>query len=82
MSKKIEKKELDQLKSQETEKAKLLNQIGFAEAQKHELLHTFAQIASDSRKFAAELEEKYGKINVSLEDGSYEIAEEDGEANS
>jgi|TARA_R100000081_G_C4784343_1_gene153553 hypothetical protein len=81
MSKKIEKKELDQLKSQETEKAKLLNQIGFAEAQKHELLHAFAQIASDSRKFATELEEKYGKINVSLEDGSYEIAEEDGEAN-
>ena len=81
MSTKIEEKELEQLKAQQGAKARLLSDIGAIEAQKHELLHAFAEIVSKSKKLNEELEEKYGKITVNLEDGSYEeIVEEDGQA--
>mgnify|MGYP001036358963 CR=1 FL=1 len=86
MSKKIEQKELDQLKNQEATKARLLAEIGAVEAKKHEFLHAFAELVSQSIEANNKLEEKYGKINVDLKDGSYEEvkeenAEEDGQAN-
>jgi hypothetical protein len=81
MSTKIEEKELEQLVAQQGAKARLLSDIGAIEAQKHELLHAFAEIVGESKKLNEELEEKYGKITVNLEDGSYEeILEEDGQA--
>ncbi len=81
MSTKIEEKELEQLTAQQGAKARLLSDIGAIEAQKHELLHAFAEIVGESKKLNEELEEKYGKITVNLEDGSYEeIIEEDGQA--
>jgi hypothetical protein len=81
MSTKIEEKELEQLVAQQSAKARLLSDIGAIEAQKHELLHAFAEIVGESKKLNEELEEKYGKITVNLEDGSYEeILEEDGQA--
>ena len=59
----------------------MLSDIGAIEAQKHELLHAFAEIVGESKKLNEELEKKYGKITVNLEDGSYEeIVEEDGQA--
>jgi len=86
MSKKIEKKELEQLTAQQTTKVRLLSDIGAIEAQKHELLHAFAEVVGKSRELNETLEEKYGKIKVNLEDGSYEEiveeeVEEDGQAN-
>tara|TARA_B100000497_G_C7543059_1_gene328604 strand:+ start:359 stop:619 length:261 start_codon:yes stop_codon:yes gene_type:complete len=85
MSKKLEKKELEQLTAQQTAKVRLLSDIGAIEAQKHELLHAFAEVVSKSRELNETLEEKYGKIKVNLEDGSYEEiveeeVEEDGQA--
>ena len=81
MSEKIEKKELEQLTAQQTTKVRLLSDIGAIEAQKHELLHAFAEVVGKSRELNETLEEKYGKIKVNLEDGSYEeIVEEDGQA--
>jgi len=86
MSKKIEEKELEQLKAQESVKLRLISDIGAVEAQKHELLHAFAEVVGKSKELNNTLEEKYGKITVNLEDGSYEKiveeeVEEDGEAN-
>ena len=81
MSNKIEEKELEKLSNQQSIKASLLSDVGAIEAQKHELLHTFAEAVRESRKFNDELEDKYGKITVNLEDGTYEkIVEEDGQA--
>ena len=81
MSNKIEEKELEQLTAQQSVKASLLSDIGAVEARKHELLHAFAEVVSNSKKLNETLEEKYGKITVNLEDGSYEeIVEEDGQA--
>ena len=81
MSNKIEEKELEKLSNKQSIKARLLSDVGAIEAQKHELLHTFAEAVRESRKFNDELEDKYGKITVNLEDGTYEkIVEEDGQA--
>ena len=81
MSKKIEEKELEQLTAQQSVKASLLSDIGAVEARKHELLHAFAEVLDKSKELNETLEEKYGKITVNLEDGSYEeIKEEDGQA--
>jgi len=85
MSKKIEEKELEQLVAQQSAKAGLISDIGAVEAKKHELLHAFAEVVSKSKELNEALEEKYGKITVNLEDGSYEeIVEEqdtqDGQA--
>jgi len=82
MSKKIEEKELEQLKAQESVKLRLISDIGAVEAQKHELLHAFAEVVGKSKELNNTLEE----ITVNLEDGSYEKiveeeVEEDGEAN-
>ena len=41
----------------------------------------FAEVVTKSKELNETLEEKYGKITVNLEDGSYEeIVEEDGQA--
>ena len=81
MSKKIEEKELEQLTAQQSVKASLLSDIGAVEARKHELLHAFTEVVEKSKELNETLEEKYGKITVNLEDGSYEeIVEEDGQA--
>jgi len=81
MSTKIEEKELEQLVAQQSVKAGLISDIGAVEARKHELLHAFAEVATKSKELNETLEEKYGKITVNLEDGSYEeIVEEDGQA--
>ena len=81
MSNKIEEKELEQLTAQQSVKASLLSDIGAVEARKHELLHAFAEVVEKSKELNETLEEKYGKITVNLEDGSYEeIVEEDGQA--
>ena len=77
MSNKINEEELEKLSNQQSIKARLLSDIGAVEAQKHELLHTFAEVVRESRK----LNDKYGKITVNLEDGTYEkIIEENGQA--
>ena len=50
-------------------------EIGGLENQKHELLHALANVIDKQKELAKELEEQYGKINVNLEDGSYEVIE-------
>ena len=54
--------------------------VGQIETQKHIVLHDLSQMREDLSKFQAELEEKYGKVNVNIQDGT--ITEvEDVEAN-
>ena len=72
---KITEEQLKVLKAQQASKANIVTDIGVVEAQKHELLHTLANVMDKQRELATELEEQYGKINVNLEDGSYEVVE-------
>ena len=72
---KISEEQLEVLKAQQASKANIVTDIGVVEAQKHELLHALANVMDKQKELAKELEEQYGKINVNLEDGSYEVIE-------
>ena len=68
---KITKEELETLSQQEQNKSKLFNEIGLLEGRKHQLLHLLDQVLEEQDKTKTLLEDKYGKINVDLSDGSY-----------
>ena len=75
---KIEKVELDKVVKQQKELNDILTQIGILESQKHGLLHKIADLNKDINETKSELEDKYGKVNIDLKDGSYtEIKEEE-----
>jgi hypothetical protein len=69
---KLEEKELEVLREQQKNKAAIVSDLGNIELQKHSLLHVFAEIQNAQEATKKELEEKYGKINVNLEDGTFE----------
>jgi len=50
---------------------KLLNEVGFLEAQKTAVLGKFQEINKETETFKKELEDEYGSININLEDGSF-----------
>jgi len=78
MSKLITAEELKQIKEQQSELGTVVNQIGQLEANKHSLLHKIAGINEGIEETKKQLEEKYGSININLEDGTYtEIEKED-----
>lgn len=78
MSKSITAEELKQIKEQQSELGTVVNQIGQLEANKHSLLHKIAGINEGIENTKKQLEEKYGSININLEDGTYtEIEKED-----
>ena len=68
---KIEEQELQALKEVQQKQAAYLHDVGVLESQKHNLLHALAQISSEQQEMIKELEEKYGKIEIDLADGSY-----------
>jgi hypothetical protein len=74
---KIKQEELEQLQDQEKKKGAILRDLGILETQKHQLLHAFAIIQDEQDKLKVALEDTYGKINVNLEDGSYELVPEE-----
>ena len=74
---KITQEELEQLQDQEKKKSAILRDLGILETQKHQLLHAFAIIQDEQDKLKVALEDAYGKINVNLEDGSYELVPEE-----
>ena len=78
MSKSITAEELKQVKEQQSELGTVVNQIGQLEANKHSLLHKIAGINESIEETKKQLEEKYGSININLDDGTYtEIEKED-----
>jgi len=76
---KISKEELESLLESEKKFSAIKHDLGTLEVQKHGLLHAFAQVQEESNKVKQELEDKYGKININLKDGSYEEIKEDKE---
>jgi len=74
---KIEEKELESLQEQEKKKGAILHDLGLLETQKHSLNHMYAELMVEQDKSKKELEEKYGKININLSDGSFEEIKED-----
>jgi hypothetical protein len=68
---KIEEQELQSLKEVQQKSAELFHNIGVLESQKHNLLHALAQVSGEQQEMMKALEEKYGKIEIDLADGSY-----------
>lgn len=76
---KITEEQLKTLQEQEGKKNAIKHDLGLLETQKHALLHAFANIQEEQDKLKVQLEDEYGKINVNLEDGSYEVIPEEVE---
>jgi predicted nucleic acid-binding Zn-ribbon protein len=76
---KITEEQLKQLQEQEGKKNAIKHDIGLLETQKHSLLHAFAQVQEEQDKLKTQLEDEYGKINVNLQDGTYEVIPEEVE---
>ena len=72
---KITDEQLEQIRAQQSVKARIINDVGVLEAQKHDLLNALTNVMQKSAETAEELEKEYGKININLEDGSYEVVE-------
>ena len=68
----LEEQFLNKLREQEAKKSAILHDLGVLETQKHNLLHAFASVQSEQEQTKSQVEEKHGKINVNLEDGSFE----------
>jgi len=68
---KIEKEELETAKKQQEDLQKVILDIGIIETKKHAMLHQIAEINNTIEEFKKSLEEKYGHININLEDGTY-----------
>jgi flagellar biosynthesis/type III secretory pathway chaperone len=77
---KLEEKELQVLKEQEGKKSSILHDLGVLDIQKHSLLHAYSVIQNQQEETKKELEEKYGKINVDLSDGSFTKVEDESDS--
>jgi hypothetical protein len=75
---KISEEELASLQDQEKNKGAILHDLGLLSTQSHSLQAMFSQVMKEQDALRAELEDKYGKINVNLNSGEFTEAE-DGE---
>jgi|TARA_B100000073_G_C23429882_1_gene450782 hypothetical protein len=76
---KITEEQLQKVQAQVKVRGQLISDIGAVEAQKHDLLHALNNVMQKTKETADELEKEYGKININLEDGTYEVVEEEKE---
>ncbi len=70
---KLSKSELKVFKEQEQKKQAILHDLGLLQTQSHTLSHMFAELAMKQEKNKKDLEEKYGNIEVNLEDGTFKL---------
>ena len=79
---KITESELKGLQEQEQKKGAILHDLGLLQTQIHSLNHLYAVLMVEQEKSKKELEEAYGKVNINLQDGSFELIDEKDEAKS
>ncbi len=75
--KKVTEEELAQIKNHRNKINDLMHEIGVLEANKHAALHEVAKINSEINESKKILEEKYGSININVNDGTYTLIEEE-----
>ena len=76
---KISKEELKELQESQGKLNAIKHDLGLLQTQSFSLNHLFAEEMQKQNKSKESLEEKYGKINIDLKDGSYEIIKEEKE---
>jgi hypothetical protein len=74
---KITQEQLEELQGYVGKLNNAATQIGNLELQKHQINHAAAEVQSDLNKFQAKLEEKYGKVQINIQDGTYKPIEEE-----
>ena len=72
----IKKEELETLQKHVSVQSKALHDLGALENQKFHLLHALNKAQREAEDFKKSLEEAYGKINIDINNGSYEPIEE------
>tara|TARA_R100000655_G_scaffold85863_2_gene125777 strand:+ start:4442 stop:4684 length:243 start_codon:yes stop_codon:yes gene_type:complete len=77
--KKLTKKELKAISDSQNDLHRVTTNVGILETQKHALLHEIAGVNQKIEEIKKELEEKYGPININLEDGTFETVEKENE---
>ena len=81
MENKITEEELKNLQESQAKMNQALSQVGLVETQKHSLIHSINELNKELEVTKRTLEEKYGSININLENGSYEeVKKEEVEA--
>jgi|TARA_B100000073_G_scaffold113626_1_gene91894 hypothetical protein len=74
---KITQEQLEELQGYIGKLNNAANQIGNLELQKHQINHAATEVQSDLNKFQAKLEEKYGRVQINIQDGTYKPIEEE-----
>ena len=72
----IEDKELEQIREQQTKLAQIKQDLGTLEVRKHEVMQVFLDVNKEVEETKTELEKKYGRVNINLDDGTYSEIEE------
>lgn len=73
---KISQEHLEELQKSVSDINQVALQIGNLELQKHALLHQGVELQGDLQKFQTKLEDKYGKISINIQDGSFKPIED------
>ena len=73
---KITDEELSKLKEQETKKNQIALEMGALDYKKHKLSKLLDDLVELQEMTLEDLNEKYGNININLDDGSYEERED------
>ena len=74
---KITETELKGLQEQEQKKGAILHDLGLLQTQIHSLNHMYVQLMVEQDGTKKELEEAYGKVNIDLKDGSFEVIKDE-----
>jgi predicted nuclease with TOPRIM domain len=74
---KITQEQLEELQDLVGKLNNAATQIGNLELQKHQLQHAAAEVQTDLNKLQAKLEEKYGKVQINIQDGTFKPIEEE-----
>lgn len=73
---KISQEHLEELQKSVSDINQVALQIGNLELQKHALLHQGVELQGDLQKFQTKLEDKYGKVSINIQDGSFKPIED------
>ena len=79
MENKITAEALKEIQELQANLYKLTTDIGVLETQKHAVLHELAGVNQTQEEYKKVLENKYGPININLEDGSFEVVKKENE---
>ena len=74
---KIEDQELKTVKEQTGKLQQCIMDLGSLEVRKTEIMQAYAEFLKELDVTKKELEEKYGQVNINLQNGSYEEVKEE-----